>query len=154
MEDGDAERTLLRARETRRRPLELRGGDGTALVAERLRRVEPDDVEPRHGGDGLGRLPYALELRPRPHEARRRVGDVVVPGYREHRRTERPEERRRRLELLAAAAVREIARRDDELRIEFLDDLREPAGNVRLVVRAHVQVGNMENTCSHDRTRL
>ena len=46
----------------------------------------------------------------------------MVAGNREHRRAEGPEQYRRSLELVATAAMREVAGRDDELRLGSLDE--------------------------------
>ena len=106
VEDGHAERSVLGLAEPlRSRARELRPAQRAALVAERTRRVEPDDMKARRRGRRLGRLPDPLELRPRPHEPRRRVREVVVAGHREHRRPERAQQARGPLELLPAAAM-------------------------------------------------
>ena len=119
-------------------------------------RVDPDHVHAGKGHRGLGRLPDALELRPWPREARRRVRNVVVPRHREHRRPERAQERSRLLELRPAAAMGEIARGDDELRLEALDEpgQRPCVLDSPLLVRAHVKIRNVEEACCHGRTRL
>ena len=53
-----------------------------------------------------------------------------------------------------AAAMREIAGRDDELRLEPLDEPRERLLDVPLLMCTHVEVGNMEEPRVHNRTRL
>jgi hypothetical protein len=154
VEDDDAGCSRFGLLEPSASALELRCIDGTALVVERPRGVHPDDVEPRDGGDGLGRLPDSLELGPRTHEARRCVRQVVIPRYREHRRPEPAEELRRLFELASSAAMREIARRDDELGADLLDELPECRRHLEVFMRAHVEVGHVEEACRHNRTRL
>jgi len=78
----------------------------------------------------------------------------VVAGHREYGRAERSEELRCTLELLRAPAVREIARSDDELRVEPLDQPRQRFLDFSLLMCTHVQVGNMEERRIHNRTRL
>ncbi len=78
----------------------------------------------------------------------------MVPRHREHRRPERAKELGGALELFAAAAMREITRRDDELRLDPLDEPRETRLDFRLLVRADVEIGNVEEACGHSRTRL
>ena len=108
MEDGDAKRFRIRLGEPFLGPFQLRRAQRAALMPERSRRVEPDDVEPWKRGRGLGRLPDPLELRPGTHEPRRRVREIVVAGYREHGRPERTEHLSRTLELRATTAMRKI----------------------------------------------
>ena len=50
--------------------------------------------------------------------------------------------------------MREIARCDDELRLDALDHSGERDLDLRLLVRSHVEVGNVEEACCHSRTRL
>jgi hypothetical protein len=78
----------------------------------------------------------------------------VVAGDREHRRAERTEQCRRPLELRPAAAVREIAGRDDELRLRPLHQPPERPLDAGILMCTRVQVGNMEEPGVHDRTRL
>ena len=154
VEDGHAQRSLVGRAEPFGRALELRPAERAALMAERPRRVEPDDVEPRRRRRRLGRLPHPLELRPRPHEARRRVREVVVAGHGEHRRPERAQQVRRALELLSAPAMREIAGRDDQLRLEPFHEPRQRVLYFPLLMCTRVEVGYMEEPRVHNRTRL
>jgi hypothetical protein len=71
----------------------------------------------------------------------------VVAGNGEERASEVPEERRRAVVLSAPAAVREVAARDDELRVEPLDQGREARLDPRLFARADVEVREVEKTC-------
>src|SRR2546423_1373785 len=73
VEHGNTQRSLLSSTEPFGCALELCSAERAALVPKRARRVEPDDVEPGQRGCRLRRLPDPLELRPRAHEARRRV---------------------------------------------------------------------------------
>ena len=82
-----------------------------ALMAERPRRVEPDDVQAAAPTRRLGRLPDPLERRPRAHEASRRVREVVVAGHGEHRRPERAQQLRRRSSCSGARGARDRRRR-------------------------------------------
>jgi hypothetical protein len=102
----------------------------------------------------LGRLPHPLELRPGADEARRRVGDVVVAGHSEHGRPERTQQLRGPVELPPAAAMSKIPGGNDELRLQPLYEPREGALDLRLRVCTGVQIGNMEEPCGHNRTRL
>src|SRR5207302_9023149 len=105
VEGNNSQSPFLGFGETRGGALQLSGSDRTSLVAKRPRRVEPHDLQARQRRDRLGRVPDALELCPRPHEAGGRVRQVVVPRHREHRRTERAEELSCALELLAPATM-------------------------------------------------
>ena len=154
VEDGHAQRPRLGRGEPFRRALELRPAQRAALMAERPGRVEPDDVQAGRRRRRLGRLPDPLERRPRAHEASRRVREVVVAGHGEHRRPERAQQLRRTLELLGAPPVREIARSDDELRVEPLHQPRQRLLDLALLMCTRVQVGNMEEPRVHNRTRL
>jgi hypothetical protein len=78
----------------------------------------------------------------------------MVSRNREHGRAERAEQGRRPLELLWAASVSEIARRDDELRLRSLHESCERPLDVRLLVCTRVEIGNMKETRVHKRTRL
>jgi hypothetical protein len=50
--------------------------------------------------------------------------------------------------------MREIARGDDELRLDALDEPRQRLRDVRLLMSARMQVGNVEEPGGHNRTRL
>ena len=76
-------------------------------------------------------------------KTRRRVREVVVAGNREHRRAQRSEQRRRPLELVAAAAMSEIAGRDNELRLRPLHEAGEGPLGLRLLMCTRVEIGNM-----------
>jgi hypothetical protein len=154
VQDRDAQRAFFCPVERSPRTLQLLRPDGSALVPERAGGVQPDDMEPGQGGDGLGRLPDVLELRPGPEEPPWRVREVVVSGHGKDRRPEPAEESRRALELPAASAMGEIARRDDELRLVPLDEPRKRRRHVEVLVRPDVEVGYVEEACCHGRTRL
>ena len=154
VQDGHAQRSLAGRAEPFGRALELRPAERAALVAERTRRVEPDHVETRHRGRRLGRLPHPLELGPRPHEARRRVREVVVARHCEHRRAERAQQVRRALELLSAPAMGQIAGRDHQLRLEPFHEPRQRVLYSCLLMCTRVEIGYMEEPRVHNRTRL
>jgi hypothetical protein len=78
----------------------------------------------------------------------------VIARHREHGWAERTEQLRRALELLEAPAMREIAGRDDQLRLDPLDEPRERTPSFRILVCTDVEVGYMEEAGSHERTRL
>ena len=58
----------------------------------------------------------------------------MVAGNRQHRRAKRSEQRRRPLELVATTAIREIAGRDNELRLRPLDEARKGLLGLRFLV--------------------
>ena len=155
MEDGDAEGSVLglaraappRARSCVRLSAPPWWRNGRAELS-------PTTCRPGAEARRLGRLPDPLELRPRAHEARRRVREVVVAGHGEHRRPERAQQLRGALELLPAAAVREIAGRDHELGLEPLHEPRQRLLDLPLRMCTRVQVGYMEEPRGHNRTRL
>ena len=78
----------------------------------------------------------------------------MVPGHREHRRPERAKQLSCALELLPAAAVREIAARNHELRFQPLHPPSQRLLRDLVLMYTHVQVVNMEEPGIHDRTRL
>jgi hypothetical protein len=78
----------------------------------------------------------------------------VVARHGEHGRPERSQQLGCTLELRAAAAVREIARRDDDFGLQPLDEPRQRALDFAVFMCTHVQVGYMEEPGVHDRTRL
>ena len=93
------------------------------------------------GEDRLRRLPLALELAPGAREARREgVRDVVVAGDCEDAAAEPPQEGRHPLVLIALAAVRQIAARDHEFRVDPLDQPHERLLQIRVVARPEMQV--------------
>ena len=67
----------------------------------------------------------------------------MVAGHREHGWSERAQELSRTFELRAASAVREIARSDDDLRLQTLHEPRQRLLDIRLLMCTRVQVGNM-----------
>jgi uncharacterized protein (DUF58 family) len=90
------------------------------------------------------------------HASRNRRAVLVVNGIRTEtvQTTASEGDRRRALELLAAAAVREISRCDDELRLDPLHEACKRPLDVRILVCTRVKIGNMEEPRVHDRTRL
>src|SRR5260221_729450 len=139
----------------RRRALELRVADTTGLVPPRPDRVEADEVCSRTDVLGLGRLPLPLELAPGAGEPRREgVGNVVVAGDREYRCVEALEKRRGPLVLITAAAIRQVATCDHDLRADPLDQRSEAPLQDRVVPRAEMEVGDVQDASSHRRSRL
>jgi hypothetical protein len=78
----------------------------------------------------------------------------VVPGYGEHRWAERPEQRRGAGVLTFSATVRQVAARDDELGLLSLDEGEESGRHCRILRRAHVEIGDVEEAGRHGRWRL
>ena len=78
----------------------------------------------------------------------------MVSGHGEHRGAERAEEARRVLVLLAPAAIREIAGRDDERRLDPAHERGERRLDLWSLVCTRVKIGYMEEACRHDRMRL
>jgi hypothetical protein len=78
----------------------------------------------------------------------------VISGDGEHGERERAEESRRALVLIAPPAVRQVARRDDELGPHTLDQGGERALDVGILARAEVQVRHVEDSRRHGRSRL
>lgn len=155
VESDDAKRALGRTGKRSAGAGERVLGEGTALLAPGADGVEPDDeqsIRPESGLDLSEHHPPVVE---RAREAcRRRVGDVVVPWDGENGEPDAVEKHARRLELLEPAAIREIARREDELGSELpceLDECVERLGGVAL---ADVDVGEVENPRCHRRGRL
>jgi hypothetical protein len=78
----------------------------------------------------------------------------VVAGHREHRRAERVEEAVGPLVLVSAPAVGEVAGGDDQLRAEARGESSQCLLYRVLIARTRVEVGNMQDACSHERMRL
>jgi hypothetical protein len=74
----------------------------------------------------------------------------VVSRYDNERWPERAQEARRRLVLLAPAAVGEVARRQDEGRVDAVDQLRDRSlelGLMECLPRSDMQVRDVEDAC-------
>lgn len=144
--------------EERCRVLDLRRANPSGLVAPRPHGVQADDVELLRAVEGLGRLPAALELLEGTREAREwRVGDVVVAGDRENGRAETLEELGGTVVLVGAAAVRQVAARHDQLRLEALDQAGETRLQLLFFPAADVEIGEVKESCpepGHRRVRL
>ena len=78
----------------------------------------------------------------------------MVSGHGEHRRAEAEQELRRALVLVAAAAVREVARGDDECGCGILDQGPQSGLHLRPIVGADVEVRDVDDACRHSRRRL
>ena len=85
---------------------------------------------------------------------RERVRDVVVPRNHEVLRVEALEDLTRLLELLAASAVGEISGGKYEVQPKPRDQLLQGRDRLVRVASADVQVGDVEDACSHRRGRL
>ena len=95
-------------------------------------------MQGRRGVRRLGRFPLALELSKRVGEASREgVRDVVIAGNRQHGPVEAVEEPRGAGELVLPSPVAEVTARDDQLRLEALDQSRRPMLD-RIVVAGSV----------------
>ena len=78
----------------------------------------------------------------------------MVARHRDHRPLEREQQSARALVLGAAAAVREVAGRDDELGRDPVDECRQRLLDLRVLVCTRVEIGNMQDPCGHERMRL
>jgi hypothetical protein len=78
----------------------------------------------------------------------------VVSRNRQNGWPEPPEESGGPLELVTPPAMREVARRDHELRLGTLDEPCERRRHVDVLMLAHMEVGDVEDACCHGRTRL
>jgi hypothetical protein len=145
-----------------RRRAEARAGLGELLVVERTpllspgpNGVEADDDERVRDVRRL-RLPEdALPARERPREPGwDRVRDVVVPGHGEQREPEPTENLRRAPELIRAAAVRQVAGRDQEIGPERRSEVANGEEGREILSPTHVRVGDVENARCHGRWRL
>ena len=58
------------------------------------------------------------------------------------------------LVLAAAAAVGQVARRDDEIGPHLLGEPPERVLDPRILACTRVEIGNMQDACSHERMRL
>ena len=151
----DAERARLGLGEPLLRAFERSPVQTARLVPPRSGRVQPDDVKLRRPEYGLRRPPLLLELAPGMREARRkRMRDVVVAGHGEHGRPEAAEEGRGALVLAGAATVGEVARDDDQLRLQPPYELAQRRLDRPLLVPSDVQVGDVNQLRSHDRSTL
>jgi hypothetical protein len=125
------------------------------LVSPRPHGVDADNVQPVGRVHRLRRLPLALELLPRSREPRgRQQRDVVVARHRQHLRRQAPQQRRDTLVLIAPAAVREVARRDHEIRLNTFDEGPEGAVDKGLLAGSEMDVGDVDQACRHSRGRL
>ena len=117
--------------------------------------VDPHDVQPVRRVHRLRRRPLALELPPRMREAtRRQQRDVVIAGDCEHGRGESSQECRNPLVLIAPSAVRQVARRDDEVGLRALDEGSQRALQDGLLACPDVDVGDVDQASGHSRGRL
>ena len=155
VEEGNAERSGRGGGERRGRPLELSVAQAARLVPPRPDGVEADDAEIIAAVHRLGRLPEAVELGPGPRETGgERVGNVVVARDGNDRWAETAEERGRALVLVAAAAVRQVPGRDDQIRLQAAGQNAERLLDVGGLPGPDVQVGDVQNPRWHGRPTL
>ena len=155
VQHDDAAGAVRRLAEPLDRAAQLVVGQRAALVPERPRRVQPDQVQRGGCMCRLRRLPYAVELLPRAREpGRKRVREIVVPRHRQHRRAERGEEAVRAVVFLGPAAMSQVARGDDELRLQPRHERGQRRLNLRILLLPHVEIRYMDEGRGHDRWRL
>ena len=151
----DAKRAALGAREALSGAHELCIADASGLVPPRPYRVHADDMDGIGRVERLGRLPDPFELAPRLGEARReRVRDVVIPRNRHHRRAEPTEEGGRAIVLGGLPPVRQIAGRNDQLRLQALQQVGERMLDDGAVAGPDMQIRKVEDARNHRRSRL
>jgi hypothetical protein len=75
----------------------------------------------------------------------------VVAGDHQERQPEPAQELRRGVVLAAQAAMRQVAARDDERRLDLLDQPRERLDGLGGDVPAEVEVGDVEDPRRHER---
>jgi hypothetical protein len=78
----------------------------------------------------------------------------VVPGDGENRRPEGAEKRGRAGVLVGPAAVRQVAAGDDELGLLAFHQGEESRLQCRILLRAHVEIRDVEEEVWHGRWRL
>lgn len=129
--------------------------EASRLMTPRPNGVEPDNEQFLGAVHGRGRNPLALECLPGPREPRGgEERDVVVSRHGEHRRTETPKQRGGTGMLLRLPAVGDVARCDDELGAETLDELTQRAFYVGRVLGSEMEVGDVDQAGWHSRGRL
>ena len=147
-----AGRGIGQDRPDRRQPLRV---EPAALMTPRAARVEPADDGVRGAENRVGGAEDGLEGLPRARDAcGEGVGDVVVPGHGERRHLQPVEQRLGLLELRRPAAVREIAARDHELGLQLVTERHERVVELGCLVRAAMEVGDVDRAGGHGRTRL
>ena len=137
--------------------VELPLADPAGLVPPRPHRVEPDDVRALARRTPARSSPTAA--RTRPTVVVKRAGNVYgmswLPGIASTGDAEPPQECRRPLVLVAAAAVGQVAARDHEFGTDTLDQrARAPRSRHRVVPRAEVEIGDVQDASGHRRSRL
>ena len=141
MEHDDLERAGRRFLQSLLRVGQLRRADPARLVPPRANRVEADDVQSGRGVGRLGRLPLPLELPKRVGEPTREgVRDVVIARNRQHGPVEAVEKTRGAGELVLPSPVGQVAARDDQFRLEALDQSRCPTLDRIVVTRSVMEV--------------
>jgi hypothetical protein len=78
----------------------------------------------------------------------------VVPWHRQDGSAEAPKERRRLLVLVCPPAVCQVARGDDDRRVDAGDEFAESPRRGAVVAGADVKVGDVNEPDWHDRSTL
>ena len=155
VESDDAKGSLGGLCELRRGAPKLVDGESASLLAPGPDGVEADDDQVVRAEDGLGFAEHLVPALERAREARRRrIGDVVVARNRQDWEADAVEQGARALELLGSPAIREVARREDEVGPELGGERDERIEGLGGVALADVNVGEVENPLGHRRGRL
>ena len=155
MQRDDAQRTGRALLEPLHAELEPVVVESPSLLAPRSDGVEPDDDDVVGHVQRLGLAEDALPLVECACEpGGEGIGDVVIAGNDEEGQLEPAQEVRRDLELGASPAVREVARRDEQLGLEVRDQSTQRFEWLPRLRVAHVQVGEVEKPGGHRRGRL
>ena len=126
-----------------------------SLLAPRSDGVQSDDDDVVGHVEWLGLPEHALPLVERACEpGGEGIGDVVVARNDEEGQLEPAQEVRGDLELGTSPAVRQIARRDEQLGLEIRDERTQRFEWLPRLRMAHVQVGEVEKPRGHRRGRL
>ncbi len=155
MESRDPQRGRRRIPKTRGRPPQRGVLDAASLLAPRAHGAHPDDHEVVGREGALRRPEDALPLGEGPREARREgVRDVVVSRNGEELGTEALQDLVSARELVVAAAVGQIARREHEIGPKLRYELFQRGYGLERVAPADVQVRDVEDARGHRRGRL
>jgi hypothetical protein len=155
VERHDLQRSVRGPRKLFCRPVELALAHSARLVAPRAHGVQSHDQQPLGAVDRLRGLPLPLELAERAGEPRRKgPRDVVVAWNHVQGQAEAAEKPRGALVLAAPRAMGQIAGRDEQLGLEFLEQLSQRMLDRRVLARTEVEIGEVKNPRPHGRSRL
>ena len=155
MEGNDPKSARRRIAEGLGGPRQSRGGEAPTLMPPGPDRVEPADDETVGAVHGVGCPEHGLESPPRLRKpGGERVRDVVIAGNCEQGTSEPSEQGPSLLELVGAAAVREIACRDHELGVDLVDQCCERFGETGRLAPPGVEVRDVKRARRHRRSRL